>query len=160
MIKSFLKKLSVVILSVLFLVPSSAVLAQTGTKAAPAKPSEVQKEILNTAQKTAQGAGYKKADDLTIVRTLGSLVQVLLGLIGMLFMILTIFAGVQYMTAGGDSGQVDKALATIKNGIIGMGIVFLAYAITYFVQDFFRQNQAAQLPEKKSSVIEYVIKNV
>ena len=43
------------------------------------------------------------------------------------------FAGYLWMTAGGDSGKVDKAKSYMLNAVIGIIIILAAYIITEFV---------------------------
>lgn len=53
--------------------------------------------------------------------------------LGVMFFILTIVAGIQWMTAGGNDEQITKAKGNFKNGIIGITIILAAYIITVFV---------------------------
>jgi len=64
---------------------------------------------------------------------IGNIVKILLGMIGVLFVVLIIYAGFLWMTAQGDQAKVDKAKKLIYEAIIGVVIIFLAYAITSFV---------------------------
>ena len=67
------------------------------------------------------------------VRTLvGTLINVALGFLGIIFVGLAIFAGFKYMTAAGNSKQTEEALSMLKNAIIGLIIVLAAWAITRF----------------------------
>lgn len=63
----------------------------------------------------------------------GSIIKTVLSLLGIVFLILIIFSGYQWMTAGGNEEQVSKAKDRIRNAVIGVVIVVLAYAITAFV---------------------------
>ena len=56
-----------------------------------------------------------------------------LGFVGVVFLILMIVGGLMWMTAAGNDERVNKAKSLITNAVIGMVIVFSAYAITYFV---------------------------
>lgn len=56
-----------------------------------------------------------------------------LGLLGIIFLILIIYAGYNWMTAAGEEEKVKKAKETIQRALIGLIIVISAYAITYFV---------------------------
>jgi hypothetical protein len=56
-----------------------------------------------------------------------------LGILGVLFLGLLIMSGYQWMTAGGNEDQVSKAQSRMKNAIIGLVIVLMSWAITYFV---------------------------
>jgi hypothetical protein len=55
------------------------------------------------------------------------------GLIGVIFFILIIYGGILWMTASGNDSQVGKAQKIIQRAAIGLFIVVLAYAITYFI---------------------------
>ncbi len=64
---------------------------------------------------------------------IGVIVSMLLSLLAILFIVLMIFSGYQWMTAGGNEEQVKKAQSRIKNAVIGLIVVVLAYAVTAFV---------------------------
>lgn len=53
-----------------------------------------------------------------------------LGLVGV---VMIVFAGFQYLTANGDPAKATNARTTIKWAVIGLAIVMLAAAITFFV---------------------------
>lgn len=83
----------------------------------------------------ATNAGYNPAnqDETTLEKTISTVINVVLSLVGVLFMILMIYGGLMWMTAGGDDKKVEKAQDTIRAGIIGLVIVIAAYAISIFV---------------------------
>ncbi|MCD4762299.1 hypothetical protein K8R32_05065 [bacterium] len=56
-----------------------------------------------------------------------------LSVLGIIFIILLILAGYNWMTAAGDEAKVTKAKDTIQKAIIGLIIIVSAYAITAFV---------------------------
>lgn len=66
----------------------------------------------------------------------GKLIGVVLSFVGVLFLILMIYAGITWMTAQGNDQQVTKAKDLLINSIIGLIIIFAAYAITVFVGKF------------------------
>ncbi|MFZ2681686.1 MAG: hypothetical protein WAZ14_01150 [Patescibacteria group bacterium] len=76
------------------------------------------------------GLGNKELDE-----TLGLLINVLLGLLGIIFLVLVIYAGFLWMTAGGDEKNVAKAKQIIITAVIGLVILLSAYAISSFVLD-------------------------
>ncbi len=71
--------------------------------------------------------------DTFLQTRLGTIVGVVLSFVGVLFLVLVIYAGISWMTANGNEQQVKKARDLIINSIIGAIIVFAAYAITSFV---------------------------
>jgi len=62
-----------------------------------------------------------------------NVISIALGFIGAIFLALTIFAGFQYMTAGGSEEKASSALKTIQNAVLGLLIIFCAWIITRFV---------------------------
>jgi lysylphosphatidylglycerol synthetase-like protein (DUF2156 family) len=75
-----------------------------------------------------------KTYDATFFATkAGQLIGTLLAFIGVLFLILMIYAGLMWMTAGGNEQTVDKSKTLIINAIIGLVIVLAAYGITSFI---------------------------
>ncbi len=77
------------------------------------------------------GAGYSTTDDLPA--TLGMIISIVIGLLGVIFLILTVYAGMLWMTSAGDTKQVEKAKSILVAAVIGLIITLSAYAITRFV---------------------------
>jgi len=72
-------------------------------------------------------------DDKFIAIKLGDMIGLVLSFIGVLFLILTIYGGISWMTAGGNEQKVEKAKTIIINAVIGLLIVLSAYKITSFI---------------------------
>jgi hypothetical protein len=64
---------------------------------------------------------------------IGTVIQVFLGLLGVLFLVYMLYAGYNWMIAQGDEEKVTKAKETIQRAIIGLIIIIAAYAISYWV---------------------------
>ena len=60
-------------------------------------------------------------------------IKAFLGLLGIIFLVLIIYAGYEWMTAQGDEEKVTKAKDTLSRAVIGLIIIIAAYSITYFV---------------------------
>lgn len=69
----------------------------------------------------------------TLEQTIGLIINVILGFLGVIFLVLTIYAGFLWMTAGGNSDQVEKAKKMLIQAVIGLVILLAAYAIATFV---------------------------
>ncbi len=82
------------------------------------------------AVQSSSGLGDKELDE-----TLGQLINVLLGLLGLIFLVLVIYSGFLWMTAGGDEKAVGKAKSILITAVIGLVILLSAYAISSFVLD-------------------------
>ena len=78
------------------------------------------------------GAGYTIGGQ-TLPQTIGLIIRVILGFLGIVLIVLIIYAGFMWMTAGGEQKNVEKAQAFIKNAVMGLVVILLAYAITDFV---------------------------
>jgi len=68
----------------------------------------------------------------------GMVINVALSLVGLIFLILMVYAGFLWMTARGEEEPVKKAQKIIINSLIGLVIVVSAYAITYLVAGKFQ----------------------
>lgn len=71
----------------------------------------------------------------TVPQYVGGIISAILGIIGVVFLILIVYAGILWMLAEGDETKVGKARGLIFHAIIGLILVFSAYAITRFVVD-------------------------
>ncbi|MDA3840536.1 MAG: hypothetical protein PF572_05570 [Patescibacteria group bacterium] len=79
----------------------------------------------------ASGAGYDSTN--TFDSMIGKIIMAALSLLGIIFLILLIYAGYLWMTAAGNEQQVTKAQSMITTAIIGLVIVLSAYSISFFV---------------------------
>lgn len=68
-----------------------------------------------------------------LIQISGSVIQTLLSFLGVIFLILMVYAGFIWMTAKGDQQKVQKAKDILTNSLIGLIIVMAAYAISYFI---------------------------
>ncbi len=65
--------------------------------------------------------------------TIAAVIKAVLALVGTIFLVLTIYAGILWMTAQGEEDKVTKAKDIIKASVIGLIVIMSAYAITAFV---------------------------
>ena len=65
--------------------------------------------------------------------TVKNVLQIIIGLVGILSVVMIIFGGIQYTTSAGDAQKVTKAKNTILYAIIGLVISLLAFAIVTWV---------------------------
>jgi hypothetical protein len=81
---------------------------------------------INYAQNV--GLGTREVRDVAV-----NVIQTLLGILGILALIIVLIGGFRWMTAGGNEENVASAKKTIAAGIVGLIIIFFAYAIVAFV---------------------------
>lgn len=84
-------------------------------------------------QQIASQSGYGEVDQFTLSQTVGRIIRVVLGLLGTIFLCLTLYAGFLWMTAAGNEEQAGKAIGILKTAVIGLVIILASYSITYFV---------------------------
>lgn len=79
--------------------------------------------------------GFAKIDPgkNDLISQAGFIAKTFLSLLGIILIILVIYGGYTYMTAGGDQGKVDKGINIIRRGIIGLLITIGAFVISYFI---------------------------
>ena len=80
-------------------------------------------------------SGYSTADvtEYSLSQTVGSIIKSVLGILGVLFFVLTFYAGYLWMTASGNEDNIEKAKSIITAATIGLAIIVMAYSITTLV---------------------------
>lgn len=101
-------------------------------------PHVVHASYLSAASEAAISANVSTTTSVTTV--IGNTISVVLGMLGVLFLILTIYAGLLWMTAGGNTENVKKAKSILLNSVIGLIIVLSSYAITATVLQYLGSN--------------------
>ncbi len=104
--------LSLFILLVIFLLPQ-AVLAQVD---------------FGLQYGTSLGLGTRD-----IRETIARIIKIALGVLGIIVTLIIIYGGYIWMTAGGNAQKIDLAKKILLNGVIGLIIIVLAYAITVWL---------------------------
>lgn len=67
------------------------------------------------------------------------IINVILGLLGIIALGIVLYAGFLWMTAGGNEERITKARKLLINGVIGLVIIMSAFAITLFVLNKLRE---------------------
>lgn len=78
----------------------------------------------------ASSIGLTDTDPRILV---GRLIQVLLSFLGVIALVLIMYAGFLWMTSGGEEDKVVKAKQILKNTVIGLVIILSSWAITTFI---------------------------
>ena len=114
------KFLAIALSSIMFfvlVVPQASALVAT----------DLDKELTKTQLQTTFGTSQ------TLPQIVGNVIKWVLGFLGLALLVIFIYAGFLYMTAGGDPEKTKKAKAWMKNAVIGLIIIILAYAISSYV---------------------------
>ena len=91
--------------------------------------SEIDKQLQAAAGD--KGAGFDEPVDPRDGIFL--IIRYALSLLGFVFLLLALYAGFLWMTAGGDEGNIEKAKSILTAATIGLAIILLSYALTLFV---------------------------
>ena len=92
--------------------------------------------VLATTPPPPFGLAYGTATGLgnTDIRTtIASIINVALGLLGIVALVIVLYGGFKWMTAGGNDEQVGEARKIIISGVVGLAVIFSSYAIASFV---------------------------
>jgi len=65
--------------------------------------------------------------------TIATIINVAMGLLGIVAVLIILLGGFKWMTAMGNEDNIKKAKSLIIAGVIGLIIILLAYAIAQFV---------------------------
>lgn len=82
---------------------------------------------------TAKGTGHTEMGATDIDSIISIIVNTVLSFLGVIFLLLMIYGGYLWMTAGGNEQQMEKSKKLIVESIIGLIVVVAAYAISWFV---------------------------
>ncbi|MDD5251692.1 MAG: IPT/TIG domain-containing protein [Patescibacteria group bacterium] len=77
-----------------------------------------------------QASGLTTASLTTII---GNIIRTIIGLLGIVAVVLVIYAGFLWMTARGDDEQVLRAKKLLTQAVIGLVIIMASFAITTFI---------------------------
>ncbi len=69
-----------------------------------------------------------------------TIINTMLFIVGLLAVIMIIYAGIRFVTAHGDEKQVESARQTIIYSVVGLIVAILAYALVNWVFSQFKTN--------------------
>lgn len=93
---------------------------------------------INQAGQTAQAAGINQTGDL--IQIIGRIINIVLGFLGVILLILFLYAGFLWMTAGESASKVEQAKMIMKNAVIGLVIIVCAFAISSYIMSLIAGN--------------------
>ena len=97
----------------------------------------VEDDIFDNLNPSAEVFGQESADPdqatTVLAEGVAQIIQVVLSILGVVLIVLIIYAGFLWMTAAGNEDKISKAKKTIVAAVIGLAIVLSAYLITAFV---------------------------
>ena len=90
--------------------------------------------ILNMMRSVAGKGGYTTDEGAASVpRIVGLIINALLSITGLIFIILTVVAGFNWMTSQGNEEKIKKSKNTLTSSVIGLIITLSAWTIWNFI---------------------------
>lgn len=78
--------------------------------------------------------------NITIGGLVGGLIRIILVIAALVFFFMLVIGGVQWILSGGDKAKTESARGQITAALVGLVIVFAAWAIVTLVNAFFGIN--------------------
>lgn len=86
------------------------------------------------------GGQFTGLNSITIAGIISAIIILVLIVAALIFFFMLVWGGIRYITSGGDKGQTEAARNQITAALIGLVIVFAAWAIINLVNLFFGIN--------------------
>lgn len=90
--------------------------------------------------KPPAGSPWEQLGNLEIANIISGVIQLILIVAALIFFFMLVVGGIQWMTAGGDKAATESARGRITSALIGLVIVFAAWAIAQLIGYFFNIN--------------------
>ena len=91
----------------------------------------------NTIEIKSQTTDFQKLGNLTAGGIISGAVSLILIVVALVFFFILVLGGLKWVTSGGDEKKVGEARAQITNALIGLAIVFAAWAIMKLIGTIF-----------------------
>jgi len=88
----------------------------------------------------APGGQFTNLNRITVGSLISAIIILVLVAAALLFFFMLVWGGINYITSGGDKGKAETARGQITAALIGLVIVFAAWAIIQLVNMFFGIN--------------------
>lgn len=83
------------------------------------------------------GGKFAGLEEITLPAVVPVLIQVILIISALVALVFMIIGGIKWITAGGDKAATESARGTLTSALIGLVIVFAAWAIIRLIELFF-----------------------
>ncbi len=83
------------------------------------------------------GGEFSKLGNLTVPSIVSALIRITLVVAALVFFFILVIGGIKWIVSGGDKTQTEAARNQITAALVGLVIVFAAWAIIQLVQIFF-----------------------
>lgn len=86
------------------------------------------------------GGDFDAVQNLTVAGLVGGAIKLVLVIASLVFFFILVIGGIRWIVSGGDKGQTENARNQITAALVGLVIVFAAWAIAQLIGTFFDVN--------------------
>ena len=86
------------------------------------------------------GSGFENLTSISFAALVSAAIQLVLIVAAIIFFFILVLGGIKWITSGGDKGQTEAARNQITAALVGLVIVFAAWAIIQLIEVFFDVN--------------------
>jgi hypothetical protein len=79
------------------------------------------------------GSATNLGTNVPVVQTVATFINILLSFLGVLAVVAIVIGGFRVMTSGGNEEQTAGGKKIMSAGLVGLIIIFVAYALAYFI---------------------------
>lgn len=109
----------------------------TAIQAEGAFESDLKNDFDNYLNIVAQAPGYNTNIDPNSAGVMTNIIAFIISLVGVIFLILVIWSGIQWMSSGGNEEKIGEAKKRMIRASVGLGITLCAFIISFTVYSFF-----------------------
>lgn len=88
----------------------------------------------------APGTGFGSLTNISFGDIVSALIQAILVIASILFFFMLVLGGLKWVTSGGDKTKTEEARGQITAALVGLVIIFSAWAILQIIGAFFGVN--------------------
>jgi len=110
----------ILIFSIFIVIGNQTIKAQEAGSTVPASMTMLQ----NFAENDIGLSEQKNPLDIAL-----SIINIVLSFLGLIFLVMIIYSGFQWMTSGGNEEIVTKAKKRLSSAVMGLGVILLSYVI-------------------------------
>jgi TRAP-type C4-dicarboxylate transport system permease small subunit len=86
------------------------------------------------------GGDFVNIQGLTIPSIISGLIRLVVVVAAIVFFFILVIGGIRWIASGGDKAQTEAARSQITAALVGLVIVFAAWAIVALINTFFKIN--------------------
>lgn len=80
-------------------------------------------------------AAVAELPTLTVGEFTGRIIQIALGLLGIMAFLIILYGGFLWMTSGGNEETIRKAKATLSAAAIGLAVILVSFGVVAFIMN-------------------------